>query len=190
MLPYHVEGCGVTKLILADLNALTAEEAADTLGGIFEHSPWIVRETWPRAPFTSVEHLHAALVHTLRTASAHRQLALIEAHPDLVGRAARAGTLTRESTGEQRAAGLGPDDLTPDDIERFNRYNTAYRERFGFPFVICARENRKASILAGFERRLGNDRDTERRAALTEIERIAWYRLTDLVDDGPPIDGE
>lgn len=168
-----------------EVNALGTEAAVDLLGGIFEHSPWIVRETWPRAPFPSVQALHAALCDTIRKAGAVRQLALIRAHPDLVGRAALAGTLTRESSGEQRAAGLGPDDLTPDDIETFTRSNAAYKERFGFPFVVCARENRKEGILAGFAARLGNDPDTERLAAIREIERIGWYRLVDLVEDTP-----
>ena len=173
------------KLSIQDVNMLSEEEAAEVLGGIFENSPWIVRETWARAPFTSVEAFHAALCSTVRTASEDQQLALIRAHPDLVGRAAKLGTLTRESTGEQRSAGLGLDDLSPEDIEIFNRYNFAYKERFAFPFVICARENRKLSILAGFENRLGNDPVTERNAAVREIERIAWYRLTDLVDNDP-----
>jgi len=186
--PYPLWVAGMTRHSISAINALTTDEAVELLGGIFEHSPWIVRETWPRAPFGSVEDLHAALCHTVRAASRDRQRALIGAHPDLVGQAAIAGTLTRESTGEQRVAGLGPGDLTADDIARFRRYNAAYRDRFGFPFVICARENRKASILAGFERRLGNDPETEREAALAEIERIAWHRLTDLVENALAVD--
>ncbi|MDQ3657546.1 MAG: urate oxidase [Chloroflexota bacterium] len=179
----------MTRQTIGAINALAEDDAVELLGGLFEHSPWIVRDTWPRAPFASVERLHAALCETLRSAPRDRQIALIGAHPDLVGRAALAGTLTRESTAEQQAAGLGPDDLTADDIERFTRSNAEYQARFGFPFVICARANRKASILAGFERRLGNDSDTERRTALAEIERIAWYRLADLVENDPEMDG-
>lgn len=174
---------------MSTINAFTDAAAVNLLGGLFEHSPWIVRDTWRRAPFASVERLHAALCESVQSAPRDRQIALIGAHPDLVGRAALAGTLTLESTAEQRAAGLGPDDLSADDIERFTRYNAEYLARFGFPFVICARENRRANILAGFERRLGNDPDTERGAALAEIERIAWYRLTDLVENDPEMDG-
>ena len=173
------------KYTMSDLNALDTKAAVDLIGGIFEHSPWIVRESWPQRPFTSVEALHATLCETIRDAATDRQLDLIRAHPDLVGRAAQAGTLTRESTGEQRAAGLGPDDLTPDEIETFTRSNAAYKDTFGFPFVICARENRKASILAAFPIRLDHDAATERDTALGEIERIGWYRLIDLVDNDP-----
>ncbi len=180
----------VTKKTISCINALAEADAVEWLGGLFEHSPWIVRDTWPEAPFASIEHLHGALCRTLQSATADMQRMLISAHPDLVGRAALAGTLTRESTGEQRAAGLGPDDLSTDDIARFNDYNAEYQARFGFSFVICARENRKVSILAGFERRLGNDPETERRTALAEIERIAWYRLADLADNDPLVNGE
>ncbi len=179
----------MTKRTISAVNALDENQAVDLLNGIFEHSPWIVRETWQNAPFATVVELHAALCETLRSAPAERQLALIGVHPDLVGRAAIAGTLTRESTNEQRAAGLGPDDLSTDDVEAFTRFNAGYHARFGFPFVICARENRKASILAGFARRIHNDPESERRTAIGEIERIAWYRLTDLVEDDPERDG-
>jgi OHCU decarboxylase len=173
----------MTTHTLAAINAISVAEAVVLLGGVFEHSPWVVERTWNQAPFASREALHAALVATVEAASEADQLALIRAHPDLVGRAALAGTLTRESTVEQRAAGLGPDDLSEGDRAQFTNFNTAYQERFGFPFVICARENRKASILQGFQDRIDHDAGTERRIALREIARIAWYRLTDLIEE-------
>lgn len=178
------------KRTIAEVNALTEDEAVDVLGGLFEHSPWIVREAWRDAPFPSVEALHAANCATLDASPEERQIALIRAHPDLVGRAAMSGALTRESTAEQRTARLGRDDLSPEDVEAFLRRNAAYRQRFGFPFVICAREYRKASILAAFAVRLEHDRHTERVVALTEIKRIAWNRLTDLVDNDPITGGK
>jgi 2-oxo-4-hydroxy-4-carboxy-5-ureidoimidazoline decarboxylase len=173
----------MSTVSLSTLNTLNSEDAVALLGGVFEHSPWIVAETWPQAPFGSVEGLHQALVATMLGATPDQQLNLIRAHPDLVGAAARSGSLTKESTAEQRAAGLGVDDLTPDEVVAFTELNATYQARFGFPFVICARENRKASILAGFAARLPNDAETEREMALREIARIAWYRIQDLVAD-------
>lgn len=164
-----------------DVNALTTDEAVALLGHLFEHSPWIVEETWGQRPFASRADLHRALVATMRRAPVERQVALIRAHPDLVGGAALSGTLTRESTGEQAAAGLDAGALTAGEIAAFTRNNVVYRERFGFPFVICARENKKESIVAGFASRLLNSRDEEIRTALREIEKIAWYRLADVV---------
>jgi 2-oxo-4-hydroxy-4-carboxy-5-ureidoimidazoline decarboxylase len=168
---------------LAEVNAWDRDAFVARLGGLFEGSPWIAAEAWAARPFGSREELHRAFRDAILRADEERQLALIRAHPDLVGRAALAGTLTRESTGEQRAAGLDPGRLTPEEIARFGELNATYKERFGFPFVICARENRKASILAGFQTRLGNDRPTEIATALGEIAKIGWYRLVDAVDE-------
>ena len=168
---------------LSEVNLLSPAEAEELLGGVFEHSSWIVAETWNQAPFATLHTLHAALVATVEHATSDQQLALIRAHPDLVGRAAQAGTLTRESTVEQQVAGLSADNLSAEEVTEFRHLNREYTERFGFPFVICARENKKASILAGFATRLPNDPDTERQSALREISRIAWYRLADLIEN-------
>jgi OHCU decarboxylase len=110
-----------------------------------------------------------------------KQLALIRAHPDLVGRAAAAGTLTRESAREQAGAGLNK--LSPEEAALFQNQNTAYKNKFGFPFVICARLNKKRAILAGFERRLKNSREQEIKTALEEIFKIAELRLRDLIHE-------
>jgi OHCU decarboxylase len=118
-------------------------------------------------------------VRAVADAPADRKVALIAAHPDLAGRVAREGRLTAASRGEQATAGL--DQLTADEMERFDRANGAYRRRFGFPFVICAREHYKASILAELERRSAHARDDEIAAALAEIAKIARLRLEDAV---------
>ena len=170
----------IPPITLTRLNACTADEFVAAVGPIFEHSPWIAAAVVPDRPFASREALHAALCEVVRTAGQERQLALIQAHPDLVGREVRqrAG-LTAESSREQAAAGLM--ELTPDDIARFDRYNTAYKARFGFPFVICARQNKKEAILRAFPERLTHTRDEEIAAALAQIFEIARLRLEDLV---------
>ncbi len=161
------------------LNSLSRDEFVRIVGPVFEHSPWIAETTWPKRPFASVEQLHAALCETVRNASEEKQLALIRAHPDLVGRLALAGQLTKESTGEQASAGL--DKLSPQEVELFQQNNAAYKAKFGFPFIICARLNKKAAILNGFKVRLNNSREQEIKTALEEIFKIAELRLKDLV---------
>ena len=136
---------------LADLNQLDQAAFIEIVGPVFEHSPWIAEATWTRRPFASTEQLLRELCETVSNAGQEKQLALIRAHPDLVGRAALAGTLTAASTHEQASAGLNQ--LTPEEIATFQKYNAEYQARFGFPFVICARLNRKEAILAGFARR-------------------------------------
>ncbi|HVJ45376.1 MAG TPA: 2-oxo-4-hydroxy-4-carboxy-5-ureidoimidazoline decarboxylase, partial [Luteolibacter sp.] len=107
--------------------------------------------------------------------------ALIRAHPDLAGRLARQGKLTAESTREQAAAGIAAADT--ETIARIGELNAAYRKRFDFPFIICARLNNVNTIVDAMERRLGNDPATEQATALEEIGKIARLRLADIVED-------
>jgi 2-oxo-4-hydroxy-4-carboxy-5-ureidoimidazoline decarboxylase len=169
----------IAVISLEQLNALSRGDFVRLIGPAFEHSPWIADTTWPGRPFASREELHRALCRTVFTADGQRQLDLIRAHPDLAGRMAAAGALTAASTREQSAAGL--DHLTPEEAAIFQSRNEAYREKFGFPFVICARMNRKEAMLVGFETRLKNTREEEIRTALEEIAKIAWLRLQDIV---------
>jgi OHCU decarboxylase len=166
-------------IALAILNSRDRETFAEIVGPVFEHSPWIAELTWHRKPFASVDQLHAALCATLAESGEQKQLALIRAHPDLVGRLALAGQLTKESTSEQASAGL--DKLTPEEVKLFQANNAAYKAKFGFPFIICARQNKKEAILKGFETRLKNTREQEIKTALEEIGKIALLRLQDLV---------
>jgi 2-oxo-4-hydroxy-4-carboxy-5-ureidoimidazoline decarboxylase len=171
------------KWTVAELNELDQDEFVRRLGFVFEGSPWIAAEAWHERPFSDRADLHRKLFAVVEGATLEQQVTLIAAHPDLVGRAALAGTLTRESTGEQAAAGLDPDRLSPEEVAEFTNLNAAYRERFSFPFVICARENKKENILAGFRARLDHDRQTEIDTALAEIAKICWYRLVDVVEE-------
>ena len=169
------------KRTLEEINALEKEAFVQALSGLFEGRPWIVARAWSKRPFSSVGALHQVLCSVMYESSPGQQVALLSAHPDLVGRAALAGTLSPASTSEQAAAGL--DRLTPTEIAAFQHYNQAYRARFGFPFVICARENKKESILAGFALRLTHTYEQEIHLALTEVAKICALRLSDLVED-------
>jgi len=151
-------------------------------GGIFEHSPWIAERAFDLelgpAHDTALG-LHNALCRMFRSASEAERLGVLTAHPDLAGKLAAAKRLTAESTSEQASAGL--DALTDAERESFTQLNTAYVEKHGFPFIIAVRDHDKASILAAFERRIENDRDTEFAEACRQVERIAEFRLKDLL---------
>jgi OHCU decarboxylase len=166
---------------LAVLNALDRDGFVAVCGPLFEHSPWIAERAWARRPFASRDALHAALCDTMYAASVDAHVKLIAAHPDLVGRLSREGRLTKESTVEQAAAGL--EQLSQDEVAAFDQFNRKYRDRYGFPFVICARENKKQAILAAFPIRLRNTREQEIRTALGEIAKIARLRLLDVVSE-------
>ncbi len=169
----------ITQITLQDINSFDQDHFVRALAVLFEGPPWIVAASWQLRPFASLSDLYTTLCASMYNASVDRQVALLQAHPDLVGRAALAGTLTPASTAEQASAGL--DQLTPEEIATFTRLNAAYRDRFDFPFVICARKNKKESILAGFAQRLEHAREQEISIALAEVAKICFFRLQDLV---------
>jgi len=169
------------KFSINELNGLGQSEFVRVIGPVFERSPWIAEHTFAQRPFAGLESLHRTLCETVKNSGGEKQLALIRAHPDLVGKLALAGKLTTESTNEQASAGL--DKLSPEEISLFEKQNAAYKNKFGFPFIICARLNKKEAILRGFESRLKNSREQEIQAAVTEIFKIAELRLHDLISD-------
>jgi 2-oxo-4-hydroxy-4-carboxy-5-ureidoimidazoline decarboxylase len=167
-------------MTLDEINALDPEQFVAALGGLFEGSPWIATLAWKQRPFTNAQALHDALGEGMYMAARDQQIALIRAHPDLAGKAALSGTLGAASTSEQAAAGLNR--LTADELARFTQLNTGYREKFGFPFVICARLLTKEEILQAFARRLNNSAEQELSTALDEIGKISMLRLRDMLD--------
>ena len=160
------------------VSTLGEEEFVATFGGLFEHSPWVARAAWRRRPFADEGELKEAFEAALREASREDQLALIRAHPELAGREAAEGDLTDESAREQASAGL--DRLSRADFEALQRLNAAYRERFGFPLLVCVREHTVGSILAWGAARLEHEREEEIEIAIGEIAKIAALRLDDL----------
>ncbi|MBA3519217.1 MAG: 2-oxo-4-hydroxy-4-carboxy-5-ureidoimidazoline decarboxylase [Rhizobiales bacterium] len=152
-------------------------------GGVYEHSPWIAEALYRRG-LTPAEDtpdgLAAAMADVLSGADNDSKLALIRAHPDLAGRAAIAGALTEASKTEQAGAGL--DRCSPEEYRRFQAMNEAYKAKFRFPFILAVGGKTRHDILAAFEARLGNDRDTEFRTALEQIDRIARLRLDTMAD--------
>jgi OHCU decarboxylase len=153
-------------------------------GGIFEHSPWVAEQAYSHglgAAADTVSGLHAAMVTAMREGTTVEKLALIRAHPDLAGRLALAGRLTAESTGEQASAGL--DRLSSEELARFTALNEAYMARFGFPFIVAVRGRTKAEIIESFEMRLQNEPDQEFDEALTQIGRIARFRIADILPE-------
>jgi 2-oxo-4-hydroxy-4-carboxy-5-ureidoimidazoline decarboxylase len=141
---------------------------------LFEHSPWIEARA---DALPSSGDRHADLMAVVHAATPEEQLALIRAHPELAGKAAIDRTLTEASAAEQASAGL--DRLSEAEFARFHALNAAYRERFGFPFIICVRLTDKAGILAAMEARLANDRETEIETAIAQIGEIVRLRLED-----------
>ena len=160
---------------LEELNQMAPAAFAAAVGEAFERAPWVAETASSKRPFATVSALHEAMMGAVRAAPRERQLEFLRGHPDLAGKAARAGAVTDESRHEQASVGL--DSLSEEEFARFHRLNDAYKARFGFPFIVCVRRHTRDSILAQFERRLGNDAATEFAAALQEVFYITRLRI-------------
>jgi 2-oxo-4-hydroxy-4-carboxy-5-ureidoimidazoline decarboxylase len=172
--------------MLGELNRMGSADFAASIGDTFEHAPWVAEAAAARRPFAKVTALHDAMMGALRAAPRERQLDFLRGHPDLAGKTARAGALTDDSRREQASVGL--DSLNEAEFAHFHRLNDAYKAKFGFPFMICVRRHTRDSILAQFERRLGNDAATEFAAALQEVFYITRLRVAGKVaGEGMPL---
>jgi 2-oxo-4-hydroxy-4-carboxy-5-ureidoimidazoline decarboxylase len=153
----------------------------ETFGGVYEHSPWVAEAIWDMGitpVHDAMETLADCMAKVVKSADRQTKMTLINAHPDLAGKAAVRGELTAASTTEQSGAGLG--DCTSAEFEKFQAYNDAYKEKFGFPFIKAVKNSNRHEIIAGFEARIGNDPDQEFETALLEIDKIARFRLLEL----------
>jgi OHCU decarboxylase len=165
---------------MAPINAMDRAAFVVKFGAIFEKSPWVAEEAWEKRPFASPDDMHAAMVAMVKHAPATRQLALLQAHPDLAGKEAQAGTMTASSVAEQAGAGLNA--LSPPEFAELTGLNAAYKAKFGFPFIIAVRMHTKEGIFFEFKRRLQNDTQTEFANDLQNVYIITRLRLNKLLD--------
>ena len=157
---------------------LNREEFIKTFADIYEHSQWVAEKTFDRGlndQADNIDILHQQMSYTILNASKEEQLLLINAHPDLAGKAAINGNLTESSTGEQKGAGIN--ECTPEEFKRFTDLNTKYKQKFGFPFIKAVTGSNRYQILDAFETRINNTVETEFNTALNEINKIALFRL-------------
>ncbi|MEM9205823.1 MAG: 2-oxo-4-hydroxy-4-carboxy-5-ureidoimidazoline decarboxylase [Pseudomonadota bacterium] len=166
-------------MTLEDVNGLSADAFVEHFGGIAEHSPWVAETAMTMRPYTSMGEMAEAFGSAIRNAPDTRQLDLLNAHPDLAGRAARAGGLTDASTSEQASAGL--DQLTEKEFEAFHRLNEDYKAKFGFPFILAVKGATKAQILNSYAERVEKTRESEYQMAIEQVAKIVRFRLEDAI---------
>lgn len=162
-------------MTLAGLNAKDRSGFAAAVGWAFEDSPWVAERVWEKRPFATLDALHDEMTAVVASASPEEQLGLLRAHPDLGTRAKMSDASNREQ------GGAGLDTLTRDELDRLRALNTAYREKFGFPFLYAVKGSTKDDILSALERRLPAARDAERAEALRHVFRIARFRLEEVI---------
>jgi len=161
---------------IAQLNQLSQTEFVEILGAIFEETPAIAHQVWDQRPFKNVTDLHQKMIAVVNAMTQIEQLKLIKAHPDL-------GSKTKMAEASiQEQSGVRLDRLTPEEYDQFQALNQAYKDQFGFPFIVAVKNHTKQSILEAFDRRLHHSLALEITQALTEIFEIARFRLNGLID--------
>ena len=163
-------------MTLSEVNAMDREQFVAALGWIFEDSPWVARRAWDSRPFASrpfasLDALHQAMTQQVESAAREEQLALLRAHPDLGARARMSAASTREQ------GGAGLDQLTPEEFAELTALNQTYRDKFGFPFLFAVKGSGKSAIMEALRRRASADAEQELAEALSQVCRIAWFRL-------------
>ena len=144
-------------------------------GAVFEASPWAAEAAWQSRPFRNTAHVAEALFEAVRSAGPERQLALLQAHPELGARKPLAAFSAREQ------AGAGLQREQDDQSALLTDLNRRYREKFGFPFILAVKGINPDKIITRFRERLENDPEHEFNECLEQVFRIAAYRLEDLL---------
>lgn len=167
---------------LDTLNQLSDNEFIETLGAIYEHSPWVAEGVAMQRPFRSVDELASAMRAVVENSDVPTRIALLRAHPEFAGTAAMSGELTDASTQEQGSLSLNS--LPREQHKKMQQFNQRFMERFGFPGIVAVRmQSSVEGIFALFEQRLENTPEQEIDVAIAQVHLIAACRLQDLIEN-------
>jgi xanthine dehydrogenase E subunit len=161
---------------IQEVNQMSKEEFLSAFGKLFEHSPWVAEKSWFHRPFSSKEALFKTMVISVQKAEQPLQLALLRAHPDLGSK------LMMSEVSKQEQAGVGLDQLSQVEFNQFSSTNQAYVKKFGFPFIMAVKGQKKESIYSSMKKRLNNTLEEENVIAMNEVFKIARFRLDDLIE--------
>lgn len=162
-------------MTLTGLNRCDRQSFVHAIGWVFEDSPWVAERAWAYRPFKTLDQLHEVMTNEVAAAGSDEQLALLRAHPDLGTNVKMTGASAREQ------AGAGLDGLTAAEFAELRTLNSAYRQKFGFPFLYAVKGSTKHDILKALEARLARARENELGEALRQVYRIAKFRLEDTI---------
>lgn len=169
----------MVAITISEVNSLSDDNFDATFGNVIELCSDAAVYVKDKRPFNSVSDLCDEFYTYLDQLSVQDKVEVLKLHPDLAGSLAARGELTKESAEEQRAAGL--EQLTPQMKNTMNEYNRRYKEKFGFPFIICAKENKIQSIIHGLQNRYNNSYEEEINTGINEVKKICRLRILDIV---------
>ena len=164
---------------MEEVNNLEFEDFMEKFGNVIERTPMVTAIVWTYRPFPDFQALHEAFCQFLRSLAAEAKAGMLRCLPDIGGRLGRNNSLSIESMKEQGGAGMLH--LNPTEAEELERLHVSYWDRFGIPFVVCTRENKKETVFSGIRRRLGNSLPEEVETGVSEICKVARHRLVDMV---------
>jgi len=168
------------------LKQLPRDEFIKMFANIVEHNTEVAEalaEVVQQKNLVTISDLLLSLKQILHNLPDNKKREVLSNFPDLAGKLADTQLLTEESTREHQAAGLHQ--LTPQQKHEICSLNQNYRAKFNFPFIVCARQNKVASILNGLEERVTNSEGVELTKGIEEVVKIASLRAVDIINSLP-----
>ncbi|PZO11407.1 MAG: OHCU decarboxylase [Leptolyngbya foveolarum] len=160
-----------------DINQMNEADFVELLGSVFEDTPAVAERAWASRPFQDVADLHQKMVAVVEAGMIpDEKLMLIQSHPEL----GTSGKMAAASVQEQ--AGVGLNQMEAAVYQQIHRLNAAYREKFGFPFVMAVKGQTLERITTALESRLQQEKEDEMARSLSEIYKITRFRLDDLIE--------
>ncbi len=173
---------GRDLVTLDQVNEMTQAEFDATFGDVVQGADWALESAFAARPFADTYALRAAFQDALLTSSSDEQLALLRSFPDL-GSSDDTGHAYARDHSEKGIDALGNEEY--DDIAELA---TAYRERFGFPLIVSARDvERYERVIANGWSKMANSPTAERASALIETAKIFNHRFDEKVADANPL---
>ncbi|MGA9377133.1 MAG: solute carrier family 23 protein [Mycobacterium sp.] len=171
---------GGGSISLDEVNTMTKDRFAEVFGHVVQDVSWAADRAYEQRPFADTAALREAFQDAVLTGTTEQQQELLNAFHDLGA---------EDEAGQSLAVDhVALSNLDEEDHQDVVGLAAAYREHFGFPLIICARETERFDrVLRNGWSRIDNSAATEKAYALIEAAKIANYRFTDLVADANPI---
>jgi 2-oxo-4-hydroxy-4-carboxy-5-ureidoimidazoline decarboxylase len=168
------------KLPLITINHLSQDSFVKHFGQVVEHSAWVAEKACERRPFASIEQVKQVFVSIVQDAGEESWRYILNLHPELSGKEAEEGTLTKFSVSEQMRIGLHT--LNRHGVLQVREFNQQYRDKFGFPFVVCVRLLKDMEqLFAEMDRRLASEPAQELLNGIEQVYAIGGFRIDDLI---------
>ena len=181
---FPLQSYALMENALQRLNGLPTDAAQAELLACCGATRW-AREMASRRPFGNFAQLFAAADDICRGLGREDWLEAFSRHPQ-IGEKAGENQIEAETARHlsnrwsfEEQSGTQPN--SAEIMERLAEGNRAYRQRFGYIFIVCATGKTASEMFGILERRLQNDASAELIIAAEEQRRITHLRLEKLL---------